>query len=163
LRAPESGVVTRLDLTPGTVATPGNPLFALVVDKSQWVDANFKETELGGVRPGWAATTCSTCIPSTNSTGTCKALPAQPARPFCGVPAQNANGGEVQRYLDPLHLKAQGAGLALPAQQNALQAQMLGLLQAFWLIVGSFVVMVPLVMRLKPRKGEPPPDAVVVE
>ena len=59
---------------------------------------------------------------------------------------------EVQQYLDPLRLKAQGAGLALIAQQAALQAQMLGLLQAFWLIVASFVAMIPLVMLLKPPR-----------
>lgn len=60
---------------------------------------------------------------------------------------------EVQQYLDPLGLKARGAGLALLAQQAAQQAQMLGLLQAFWLIVASFVAMVPLVMLLRPAKG----------
>ncbi len=70
---------------------------------------------------------------------------------------------EVQQYLDPLHLKAQGAGLALIARQTALQAQMLGLLQAFWLIVASFFVMIPLVMLLKPRRGGPEPAAAMAE
>ena len=60
---------------------------------------------------------------------------------------------EVKQYLDPLHLKAQGAGLALLAQQVAQQAQMLGLVHAFWLIVASFVAMVPLVLLLRPAKG----------
>jgi MFS transporter, DHA2 family, multidrug resistance protein len=60
---------------------------------------------------------------------------------------------EVRQYLDLLHLKAQGQGLALIAQQAALQAQMLGLLHAFWIIVVSFVVMVPLVTMLKPARG----------
>ncbi|HSC99051.1 MAG TPA: MFS transporter, partial [Casimicrobiaceae bacterium] len=60
---------------------------------------------------------------------------------------------EVQQYLDPLHLKAQGLGLALIARETATQAQMLGLLKAFWVIVASFVVMVPLVMLLKPAHG----------
>jgi DHA2 family multidrug resistance protein len=70
---------------------------------------------------------------------------------------------EVQQYLDPLHLKAQGAGLALIARQTAMQAQMLGLLQAFWLIVASFFVMIPLVMLLKPRRGGPEPAAAMAE
>jgi DHA2 family multidrug resistance protein len=60
---------------------------------------------------------------------------------------------EVQQYLDPLHLKAQGAGLAVVAREMALQAQMLGLLKAFWVIVVSFLVMIPLVMLLKPGRG----------
>jgi DHA2 family multidrug resistance protein len=61
---------------------------------------------------------------------------------------------EVQQYLDPLGLKAHGAGLALIAQEAAQQAQMLGLLQALWLIVASFVAMIPLVMLLKPAKQD---------
>ena len=60
---------------------------------------------------------------------------------------------EVQQYLDPMHLKAQGTGIALIAQQTALQAQMLGLLRAFWVIVVSFIVMIPLVMLLRPTRG----------
>jgi DHA2 family multidrug resistance protein len=70
---------------------------------------------------------------------------------------------QVQQYLDPLHLKAQGSGLAVIAQQTAVQAQMLGLLRAFWVIVVSFVVMVPLVMMLKPARGGAPPPAAMAE
>jgi len=69
----------------------------------------------------------------------------------------------VQRYVDPLHLKAQGAGLAIIAQQAALQAQMLGLLKAFWVIVGSFVAMIPLVMLLKPVRGGAEAATAIVE
>jgi len=69
---------------------------------------------------------------------------------------------EVRQYLDPLHLKAQGQGLALIAQQTAQQAQMLGLLHAFWIIVVSFVAMVPLVMMLKPRRGDQAPSTAAV-
>jgi DHA2 family multidrug resistance protein len=70
---------------------------------------------------------------------------------------------EVRQYLDPAHLKAQGAGLALIAQQVALQAQMLGILKAFWLIVASFVAMVPLVLLLRPVKGGAAPPVVAAE
>jgi MFS transporter, DHA2 family, multidrug resistance protein len=70
---------------------------------------------------------------------------------------------QVQQYLDPLHLKAQGAGLAIIARETALQAQMLGLLKAFWVIVVSFVVMIPLVMLLKPARGAAHAPAVVAE
>jgi len=70
---------------------------------------------------------------------------------------------EVRQYLDPAHLKAHGAGLALIAQQVALQAQMLGILKAFWLIVASFVAMVPLVLLLRPAKGGAAPAVVAAE
>ena len=39
MRAPEEGWITHFDLTPGTGVTPGNPLFAIVVGNSFWVDA----------------------------------------------------------------------------------------------------------------------------
>lgn len=67
----------------------------------------------------------------------------------------------MQQYLDPLHLEVHGAGLALIARETALQAQMLGLLRAFWVIVVSFLVMIPLVMLLKPgRAAHVPPVAM---
>ena len=56
----------------------------------------------------------------------------------------------LMNYLAPLHLKPDGAGLAVIAQQVNLQAQMSGLIAAFWLITASFVVMIPLLMLLKP-------------
>ena len=56
----------------------------------------------------------------------------------------------LMNYLAPLHLKPDGAGLAVIAQQVNLQAQMSGLIAAFWLITASFVVMVPLLLLLKP-------------
>jgi DHA2 family multidrug resistance protein len=70
---------------------------------------------------------------------------------------------EVQQYLDPMRLKAQGTGLAVVAQQALLQAQMLGLLQAFWLIAASFVAMIPLVALLRPAKGIAPAPVVAAD
>ena len=80
MRATEDGWITRFDLTPGTVVTPGNPLFAIVVGQSFWVDANFKETEIGGMRPGSRRRSSSTCTPIAPSTAGWKASPAAPAR-----------------------------------------------------------------------------------
>jgi len=54
-------------------------------------------------------------------------------------------------------------GLALIAQQVALQAPMLGILKAFWLIVASFVAMVPLALLLRPAKGGAAPSIVAAE
>ena len=40
---------------------------------------------------------------------------------------------------------------------------MLGLLQAFWLIVASFVAMIPLVALLRPAKGRTAPEVIAAE
>jgi hypothetical protein len=43
------------------------------------------------------------------------------------------------------------------------QAQMLALLQAFWLIAASFVVMIPLVILLKPAQAASKPLPTAAE
>ena len=96
MRAPEDGWITRLDLTPGTVVTPGNPLFAIVVGHSFWVDANFKETELGGVRPGRPATIIVDMYPDHVFHGHVESLAGGTGAAFSLLPPQNANGNWVK-------------------------------------------------------------------
>jgi membrane fusion protein (multidrug efflux system) len=96
MRAPEDGWITRFDLTPGTVVTPGNPLFAIVVGGSFWVDANFKETELAGVAPGRPATVVVDMYPNHPFHGTVESLAGGTGAAFSLLPAQNANGNWVK-------------------------------------------------------------------
>jgi membrane fusion protein (multidrug efflux system) len=96
VRAPEDGWITRFDLTPGTVVTPGNPLFAIVVGGSFWVDANFKETELAGVVPGRPATIVMDMYPKHVFHGTVESLAGGTGAAFSLLPAQNANGNWVK-------------------------------------------------------------------
>jgi membrane fusion protein (multidrug efflux system) len=96
MRAPEDGVVTRFDLAAGSVVTPGNPLFAIVVDRSQWVDANFKETELAGVQPGLPVTIVVDMYPKHEFHGRVQSLAGGTGAAFSLLPAQNANGNWVK-------------------------------------------------------------------
>ena len=96
VRAPEEGWITHFDLTPGTVVTPGNPLFAIVVARSFWVDANFKETELGGVVPGRPATIVVDMYPDHVFHGRVESLAGGTGAAFSLLPAQNANGNWVK-------------------------------------------------------------------
>ncbi|HSQ82830.1 MAG TPA: HlyD family secretion protein, partial [Casimicrobiaceae bacterium] len=96
MRAPADGWVTRFDLTPGTVVTPGSPLFALVEDRSFWVDANFKETELAGVTPGRPATIVVDMYPEHTFHGKVESLAGGTGAAFSLLPAQNANGNWVK-------------------------------------------------------------------
>ena len=95
-RAPEEGFITHFDLTPGTVVTPGNPLFAIVVAGSFWVDANFKETELTGVAPGRPATIVVDMYPDHAFHGQVESLAGGTGAAFSLLPAQNANGNWVK-------------------------------------------------------------------
>ena len=96
VRAPEEGWITHFDLTPGTVVTPGNPLFAIVVAGSFWVDANFKETELAGVMPGRPATIVVDMYPDHAFHGQVESLAGGTGAAFSLLPAQNANGNWVK-------------------------------------------------------------------
>jgi membrane fusion protein (multidrug efflux system) len=96
MRATEEGWITRFDLTPGTVVTPGSPLFAIVVGHSFWVDANFKETELGGVHPGQPATIVVDMYPGHLFHGRVESLAGGTGAAFSLLPPQNANGNWVK-------------------------------------------------------------------
>jgi membrane fusion protein (multidrug efflux system) len=76
--------------------SPGNPLFAIVVAHSYWVDANFKETELTGVHPGLPATIVLDMYPKHEFHGRVESLSRGTGAAFSLLPPQNANGNWVK-------------------------------------------------------------------
>jgi membrane fusion protein (multidrug efflux system) len=55
VRAPVDGVIAKQTVELGQIVQMGQPLMAIVPLHSVWVVANFKETQLGRVRPGQQA------------------------------------------------------------------------------------------------------------
>ena len=55
VRAPCDGIVVNLKTSTGQLATGGRPIFTLVNTSHWYVVANFRETELGHIKPGQAA------------------------------------------------------------------------------------------------------------
>ena len=53
--APMAGEVTRKTVEVGQIVQPGQALMTVVPLRTAWVTANFKETQLAGVRPGQRA------------------------------------------------------------------------------------------------------------
>ena len=107
VRASEDGWVTNFSLAVGTVVTPGAPLFALIVDKSFWVDANFKETELHGIQPGQKATITVDMYPDHRFDGDVESVANGTGTAFSLLPPQNASGNWVkvtQRVPVRLHI-----------------------------------------------------------
>lgn len=107
VRASEDGWVTNFSLAVGTVVTPGAPLFALIVDKSFWVDANFKETELHGIQPGQKATITVDMYPDHRFDGDVESVASGTGTAFSLLPPQNASGNWVkvtQRVPVRLHI-----------------------------------------------------------
>jgi membrane fusion protein, multidrug efflux system len=120
MRAAEDGWITRFDLTPGAVVTPGNPLFAIVVGHSFWIDANFKEAELDGMRPGEPAAIVVDMYPNHTFHGRVESLAGGTGSAFSLLPPQNANGNWVKvAQRVPVRISIEDPGSAFPLRVGA--------------------------------------------
>jgi len=111
--APVSGQVARRTVQVGQRTTPGTPLMAIVPLNEVWVDANFKEGQVGEMRIGQPALlTADIYGDKVQYHGTVAGLAAGTGAAFSLLPAQNATGNwikVVQRVpvrivLDPVDL-----------------------------------------------------------
>lgn len=96
--APASGVLINFDLRKGTVVSAQRPfaLFDIVEDGRWWVDANFKETELGRIRPNQPATIVVDIYPSVEFDGIVEAISVGSGTAFSLLPPENATGNWVK-------------------------------------------------------------------
>ncbi|MGH6865508.1 MAG: HlyD family secretion protein [Methyloceanibacter sp.] len=104
--APGGGWVSNVRLRPGTVVQAGTPAFAIIEDGPWWVDANFKETDLGRIRPGQKATISLDMYPGRKLEGTVESISAGSGAIFSVLPPENATGNWVkvtQRF--PVRIK----------------------------------------------------------
>jgi membrane fusion protein (multidrug efflux system) len=111
--APVSGEVARTAVTLGAAVQPGAPLLAIIPLERVWVEANYKEGQLGRVRAGQKAVLHSDLYgKEVEYTGQVIGLEAGTGSAFALLPAQNASGNwikVVQRVpvriaLDPRQL-----------------------------------------------------------
>ena len=118
--ASKDGWIANLTLVSGSSVAPGQPLFALIAKGSFWVDANFKETELPGIRPGQNAEVELDMLPGKTFQATVETLGGGTGAAFSLLPAQNASGNwvKVTQRL-PVRLRFVGAAAALPFKVGA--------------------------------------------
>ena len=85
IKAPLDGIVGKVKITKGAVVKAGMPVFPLVDTSSWWVDANFKETDLGRIKVGQDATVEVDLSPSHKFAGHVEAISrrALPPIPSC--------------------------------------------------------------------------------
>ena len=109
IRAPADGVVGNRAAREGQYVRPGQTLMAVVPLDSVWVDANFKETQLGRIRPGQVARVRVDAFPGVTLEGRVDSFaPASGAR-FSLLPPENATGNftkVVQRVPVRIRLPA---------------------------------------------------------
>jgi len=127
IRAPIDGVVTNRQVQIGQRVAPGNPVMTIVPVRSVYVDANFKEGQLGRVRPGQPVDLTSDLYGSkVVYHGRVAGFSGGTGSAFSLIPAQNATGNwikVVQRLpvrvrLDPAELAAHPlrVGLSMEAE-----------------------------------------------
>jgi membrane fusion protein (multidrug efflux system) len=93
--AAQSGRVVRLAGAVGTFATAGQSLMMFVPD-DVWVVANYKETQLNGMRPGQPVQVRIDACPDRKLTGRVDSVQPGSGTAFSMLPAENATGNFVK-------------------------------------------------------------------
>jgi membrane fusion protein (multidrug efflux system) len=92
IRAPFDGVVGNKAVEVGQFAQPGTRLLALVPLQSAFVDANFKETQLGDIRPGQKVDLAVDSFDGRVVPGVVKSISPASGSEFSLLPPDNATG-----------------------------------------------------------------------
>lgn len=115
IASPVTGVVARRSVQVGQRVAAGTPLMGVVPLNALWVDANFKEVQLGDMRVGQPVTLRADVYGGTAVySGKVVGLSAGTGSAFALLPAQNASGNwikivqrlPVRVQLDPGELRA---------------------------------------------------------
>lgn len=96
VRAPVDGIVAKRSVELGQVVQAGQPLMAIVPLHDVWVQANFKETQLGRLRPGMRARITVDSFPDRVYEGTVESISAGTGARFSLLPPENATGNWVK-------------------------------------------------------------------
>jgi membrane fusion protein (multidrug efflux system) len=108
--APAAGVVSNMKLQPGEYVSRGVPVFSVIESGDTWIEANFKETQLAGMRVGQPARIVADAYPGVEWRARVTAIAPATGAEFALLPPQNATGNWVkivQRV--PVHLAIENA------------------------------------------------------
>jgi membrane fusion protein (multidrug efflux system) len=94
--APIAGVLSNMKLQPGEYVERGAAKFSLVEDGPLWVEANFKETQLGHMREGQPVKLAVDAYPGATWRAKVAAIGAATGAEFSVLPPQNATGNWVK-------------------------------------------------------------------
>jgi membrane fusion protein (multidrug efflux system) len=92
IRAPSDGVIGNRAAQPGQYVSPGARLMALVPMKSVFVAANFKETQLAGLRAGQEVDLEVDSLPGRTIKGRIESIAPASGSTFSLLPPENATG-----------------------------------------------------------------------
>lgn len=93
--APEDGVVSRVSAQPGQWIQVGQPIAELVPDRT-YIVANYKETQVGRMRPGQPAIVHVDAFPGVELVGRVESISGGTGARFSLLPPDNATGNFVK-------------------------------------------------------------------
>jgi membrane fusion protein, multidrug efflux system len=97
VRAPMEGTIANSDrLQVGQMAVQGVGILSLVHNQTAWVEANFKEKDVGKMVPGQKAKIEIDAYPGVDFKAHVQSVGAGTGSEFAIIPAQNANGNWVK-------------------------------------------------------------------
>jgi membrane fusion protein (multidrug efflux system) len=96
VKAPIKGVVSRKSVEPGQVVQPGQPLMSIIPLEQVWITANFKETQLAGMRVGQPVTIKVDAYGGRKFKGHVESVAAATGSRFSLLPPENATGNFVK-------------------------------------------------------------------
>ena len=94
--APTAGIVSNLKLQPGMNVTRGVAAFSLIQAGEPWIEANFKETQLAGMRVGQVARVVADAYPGVEWRARVSAIAPATGAEFAFLPPQNATGNWIK-------------------------------------------------------------------
>ncbi len=94
--APADGTLSNVSLRPGATVGAGGPLFAIIEANQWWVDANFKETDLGRIKTGQKAKVRLDMYPDVTFDGVVDSISPGSGATFSVLPPENATGNWVK-------------------------------------------------------------------
>lgn len=92
VKAPTDGFIARKSVDEGQLAAAGVPLIGFVGAHERWITANFKETDLHGIRPGSDVDVYVDALPGAHFKGEVTSLSAATGATFTLLPPDNATG-----------------------------------------------------------------------
>lgn len=108
LKAPSDGVIARNSAEVGQLANPGAPLVGFVSSEDRWITANFKETEISGVKVGKAVEIKVDALNGKTYHGEVESISSATGATFSLLPPDNATGNftkVVQRVPVKIKIK----------------------------------------------------------
>ncbi len=92
IKSPIDGVVAQKNVREGQYVQPGQPLFAAVPPNAEYIDANYKETQLAKIKVGDPASFTVDAYPGQTFYGTVSSISPGTGSVFSLLPPENATG-----------------------------------------------------------------------